>query len=93
MRSVKGLSAGHLGNYVETVTQIQLPFTLGSLEDKPNQNQKEMEKVCQERLGANQPAQCMSASFIDSEGRPVLFYFGDRIVLAEGESRVSKILG
>ena len=31
----------------------------------------------------------MSAQFINSKGQPVLFDFGDRISLAEGESQVS----
>ena len=93
MNRVQDLVEGHLGNYMQEVTQIQLPFTLASLGEQANQNKKEMEKVCEESLGANQPGQCMSAEFIDSEGQPVLFYFGDRIVLRKGESRVSKIFG
>jgi hypothetical protein len=85
---VRKLAEEHLANYMQEVTQIKLPFTLASLGDK-NQNKMEMEKRCQEKLGANQPAQCMSAEFLDSEGHPVLFYFGDRILLGPGQSRVS----
>jgi hypothetical protein len=90
MKSVQQLEARHLQRYMQEVTKINLPFTLGSLEDKKKHSIKEMERVCQDHLGPNQPAQCMSAQFVDSEGQPVLFYFGDRIWLAEGESPVSK---
>jgi hypothetical protein len=51
-----------------------------------------MEKVCEEKLGPNVAGQCMSAQFIDSEGEPILFYFGDRILLPEGQGGVSGYL-
>jgi len=89
MKSAQQFEAKHLQRYMQEVTKIHLPFTLGSLEDKQKHSIKEMGRVCQEDLGPNQPGQCMSAQFVDSEGQPVLFYFGDRIWLAEGESPVS----
>ena len=93
MKISQQLHAKHLETYMQQVTKIKLPFTLGSLEAKKKDMVDEMERKCAEELGPNKAGQSLSAQFIDSEGEPVLFYFGDRILLGEGGSQVSEFFG
>lgn len=64
--------------FIGFVQVIRVPFTLSSLQ-KPLK-EKELEVICREDLGPQQDPQCISAKFIDKEGKPILFYFGCRVV-------------
>ena len=87
IKKMRKLDEKHLKAYIQQVTKIKLPFTLKSLQ--MNQERDDLETVCQEKLGPNMPAQCMSAQFVDSEDEPILFYFGDRILLPLDQPGVS----
>ncbi|RXW19334.1 hypothetical protein EST38_g6528 [Candolleomyces aberdarensis] len=39
-----------------------------------------LEKMCEQELGPNQDPQVMSAIWLDATGKPILFYFGQRVV-------------
>lgn len=80
----------HLQMYLQQATKIQLPLSFKELQKK--HSIKEMEEICRKELGADQPAQCMSAQFIDSNQQPVLFYFGDRVLLPRDQSGVRLLL-
>jgi hypothetical protein len=64
-----------------TVQVIRVPFTLASLQ-KPlkERDREELEVICREDLGPQQDPQCISAKFIDKDGKPILFYFGCRVI-------------
>ena len=88
MKKMDSLNLKRFQNYAEQVTEIVLPFTFDSMNEKP----QDLEKICDEGLGPDMHAQCMSAKFVDSAGVPILFYFGDRILLPQGTPRVSNLL-
>lgn len=74
--------------YVQQVTTIKLPFTFESLQQTA-EDISQLEKICEDTLGPDRTPQCMSARFVDSEGKPILYYFGDRLELPEGSPAVS----
>jgi hypothetical protein len=49
----------------------------------------EMEDICNNLLGPNQPAQCISARFVDSNNKTVFVYFGQRVYSPQQEAPVS----
>jgi lipoate synthase len=62
------------------VTTIKVPFSLEEM--KKEMDPKKLDKICDEELGPNILAQCFSAKYVDSDDKPILFYFGNRITKA-----------
>lgn len=79
--------------YIEFVQVIRVPFSLGSLERTLTKDEKkDLEDICNNELGPDQDAQCISAKFVDIDGEPILFYFGSRIIKKEGQTKpVSRV--
>ena len=75
--------------YKEFVQVIRVPFSLDSLQEKTLSDKEKqiLEDICDNDLGPQQEAQCMSAKFVDKDGKPILFYFGSRIIRKEGQMR------
>lgn len=74
--------------YRDFVQVIRMPFTLDSLKKPLKKAEKEkLEDICDNELGPEQDAQCISAKFVDENGEPILFYFGRRIVEKEGQTK------
>lgn len=63
--------------FMQQATVIQVLDTLDDL--KKSQDIEKLEKICAEDLGPKQSAQCMSARFVDPQGKTLLVYFGNRI--------------
>lgn len=63
--------------FMKQATVIKVPYTLNDL--KKPQDIEELERICVENLGPNQSAQCISARFVDPQGKTLLAYFGNRI--------------
>lgn len=61
---------------------FQTPFRLeDAVEERGKRSTMErLESICDNELGATMPEQCFSAKFVDMDGTPIFFYFGDRIV-------------
>jgi len=60
---------------------IRVPFSLESLKKTlTTDEEEELEAICDNKLGPSQESQCLSAQFVDKNGKPILFYFGERIV-------------
>jgi len=57
---------------------ITVPHTLSSLKNA-QEDEEALANICEVKLGANQPAQCMSARFVDPNGETLFCYFGRRI--------------
>lgn len=76
--------------YKEFVQVIRVPFTLGSLEKKTlsGKDKEILENICDNDLGPQQEAQCISAKFVDKDGKPILFYFGSRFIEKEQKKPV-----
>lgn len=67
--------------YKEFVQVIRVPFTLDSLSKPLIKVEKEkLEEICDNELGPGQDAQCISAKFVDKDGKPILYYFGCRVI-------------
>jgi hypothetical protein len=74
--------------YKEFVQVIRVPFSLGSLEEALTKEEKdELEDICDNELGPRQEAQCISAKFVDVDGEPILFYFGNRVIEKNGQTK------
>ncbi|KAG5636901.1 hypothetical protein H0H81_006463 [Sphagnurus paluster] len=55
----------------------QVPYSLQQLQER--QDITKLNQICDKELGIDQPAQCVSALFVDKEGENILAYFGDRV--------------
>ena len=73
--------------YLQHVTTIQVPFTLEEM--KTNVDTKALESICDNELGKNAPAQCISGKYVDANKKPILCYFGNRIREPKHKSGVS----
>jgi len=68
-------------NFLKFGQVIRVPHTLKSLSKGTKAEKLErLETICDQL--ATQPAQCVSAQFVDTEGEPLFFYFGRRGVVA-----------
>lgn len=69
-------------NFVKFAQVIRVPFKLETLNKNFSAIEKEeLEEICEKKLGPGQESQCASAQFVDMDGHPILFYFGDRIII------------
>jgi len=74
--------------FLQFAQVIRVPHTLESLSKGTKEQKLErLEPIC-DQLGT-QPAQCVSAQFLDPEGEPLLYYFGRRGVVAGEGAPVS----
>lgn len=74
--------------FKEFVQVIRVPFKLDSLKKPLTQREKEeLEEICENELGPEQDAQCISAKFVDEDGEPILFYFGFRMAEKNGQKK------
>lgn len=67
-------------HFAQNVQTIQIPKSFEDLVKPLPKHKQKMEKICNTTLGPNQPAQCMSAKFVDEEGETVFVYFAHRII-------------
>jgi len=66
--------------FLEFAQRIRVPYTLKSLKQGEKMRKLEtLEAICDEL--AIQPAQCVSATFIDPHGEPLFFYLGRRGII------------
>ena len=68
--------------FKEFAQVIRVPYTLESL--NKNLSKEVLNGICEKDLGSDQESQCVSAQFVDRDGQPILFYFGNRII-TDGE--------
>lgn len=67
--------------FKEFAQVIRVPFSLEQLNKTYTvQEREELEALCDKQLGPRQESQCLSAQFVDKDGQPILFYFGERII-------------
>lgn len=71
--------------FLEFAQIIRVPYTLSGLQNVTQEQERELENICNTELGSSQAAQCMSARFIDSDGKTLFCYFSRRITF-EGMS-------
>jgi hypothetical protein len=84
MQKDQQLNENHFQNYLKYTLKITLPVTYEKLTNKLIKKEKDkLEKVMSEDLGPSQPARCTSAQYFDMNGKPLLFYFGKRLVYPE----------
>jgi len=69
-----------VNNFLNFAQAIRVPYTLKSLKQGEKAEKLEMlEEICDQLI--TQPAQCVSARFLDPQGEPLFFYFGRRGVV------------
>jgi hypothetical protein len=69
------------GKFKKFAQVIRVPFTLESLNETFTKKEKaKLEAICDKELGPQQESQCLSAQFVDKDGQPILFYFGERLI-------------
>jgi hypothetical protein len=84
MQNDQQLNENHFQNYLKYAPKITLPVTYEKLTNKLTKKGKDkLEKVMSDELGPSQPARCTSAQYFDMNGKPLLFYFGKRLVYPE----------
>ena len=67
--------------YLDDAPKITLPVTLRMLEKPLSKvGLEKLDKVTDALLAPSQPARCTSAQYLDRNGKPLLFYFGRRLV-------------
>ena len=73
-----------LNFYMRNAQKIRLPVTLAELQ-KPlsPKKQADLERICTEELGDQQPARATSAQYLDRNGEPIFFYLGHRVITDE----------
>ena len=49
---------------------------------------EELEAICNQKLGPHLESQCLSAQFVDKDGQPILFNFGEHIIRDEEDPPV-----
>jgi hypothetical protein len=70
-----------VNNFLNFAQAIRVPYTLKSLKQGEKTGKLEsLEAICDQL--ATQPAQCVSARFLDPQGEPLFCYFGRRGVVA-----------
>ena len=57
---------------------------------KMNVDTKALESICDNELGENAPAQCISGKYVDANQKPILYYFGNRIREPKQKLEVSR---
>jgi hypothetical protein len=68
-------------NFLNFAQAIRVPYTLKSLKQgEKTEKLERLEAICDQL--ATQPAQCISARFLDPQGEPLFFYLGRRGVVA-----------
>jgi hypothetical protein len=84
LRKDKQRNQTRFDNYLKYAQKITLPVTLEKL-SKPlsKKGLLKLENIADNRLGPTQPARCTSAQYFDKNGKPLLFYFGKRLVYDE----------
>lgn len=77
----------HLDFYFQHVQKIVLPIKFEDLERpvKPKELEK-LQDIVNGLIGPSHPARCTSAIYLDQNDKPILFYFGRRLVSPNGEA-------
>jgi hypothetical protein len=70
-----------VNHFLNFAQAIRVPYTLKSLKQGEKMEKLEtLEAMCDQL--ATQPAQCVSARFLDPQGEPLFFYLGRRGIVA-----------
>ncbi|KAF8956853.1 hypothetical protein BDZ97DRAFT_1763432 [Flammula alnicola] len=81
LRSVKSMLRKQQNFDQKRLQKIKITLSLRQLEKNLSPSEvQELERICTEDLGPKKAAQCMSAQFVDKHNKPILFYFGSRVL-------------
>ena len=67
-------------HYLNYAPKIVLPVALHKMTKVTSDDMKKMATTAQKLLSPTEPARCTSAQYLDRNGKPILFYFGRRLV-------------
>lgn len=77
-------------NFLKYADKFRVDFTVQELvDDLQNTKSSEIDQMCEELLGPNQPSRCFSAQFYSKDNEPLFFYLAER--WADGKPCVCKI--
>ncbi|KAF8956760.1 hypothetical protein BDZ97DRAFT_1955762 [Flammula alnicola] len=81
LRSVESMLRKQQNFDHKRLQKIKITLSLRQLEKNLSPSEvQELERICTEDLGPKKAAQCMSAQFVDKHNKPILFYFGSRVL-------------
>lgn len=81
LRKQQNFDQKRLQVYIKYAQKIKITLSLRQLEKNLSPSEvQELERICTEDLGPKKAAQCMSAQFVDKHNKPILFYFGSRVL-------------